>query len=798
MKITPLLKLSLLLVIITGALTGNAQDNVTLSGYLKDTTNGESLIGATVYVQELNKGTSSNVYGFYSLTLPPGNYRVVYSYVGYRTEEKNIALTEDVRLDVELISTSQELAEVVVTSEAPDANVRSTEMSVNKLDIQTIQKIPAFLGEVDVIKSIQLLPGVSTVGEGASGFNVRGGGVGQNLILLDEAPVYNSSHLFGFFSVFNPDAVQDVKLYKGAFPARYGGRIASLLDIRMKEGNNKEFEVNGGIGTVFSRLAVEGPIVRDKASFILAARRSYIDVLARPFVDLLSEGGGLNFYDVTLKTNYRVNENNRLFLSGYLGRDVFRFDARQGFNWGNATATARWNHLFSNRLFSNFTFVYSDYNYELSFGEDDLDSFNWDSSVSNFIFKPDFSYFINSKNELTFGGEAIYYTFEPANAVGVSDGTIIDISLDKKYGLQTALYVGNKQDLNDIFSLEYGLRYSTYSALGPGTIANFNDTIPGLRRTVVSTEAFDSGEVEASYDNWEPRFSFKAQLTDDSSLKGSYSRMSQYVHLISNTTASNPLDVWVPSSNNIQPQIGDQYSLGYFRNFGANQDYEASVEGYLRYTDNQIDYIDGADLLINEFLEGDLLIGKGRAYGAEFFLKKNTGKLNGWISYTLGKTELQTEGINRGNWYPTRFDQRHNLKVSAFYDINERWSVSSNFTFLSGTPTTFPTSRYLTQGILVPYNFNDSRNNVRIPNYHRLDLSVRLEGRTVKRNGQPRRWNNYWVFSLYNVYARRNPFSIYFSQTGGLRSGTDAIDSQATQLSIIGSIVPAISYNFTF
>ena len=785
-----------------------AQQKATLSGHVRDAANGESLIGATVYVREVSNGTVTNVYGFYSLTVPPGEYQVTYSYVGYQPVTKKIPLTKDVRLEVELNSESQELEEIVVTSEGIDANVRSTEMSINKLDIKTIQKVPAFLGEVDVLRSIQLLPGVATVGEGASGFNVRGGGVGQNLILLDEAPVYNSSHLFGFFSVFNPDAVQDVKLYKGAIPAQYGGRISSLLDVRMKEGNNKEFDVSGGIGTVFSRLTVEGPIIKEKASFVVAARRSYIDVLISPFADQIGIGSdfGLYFYDLSLKTNYQINPNNRIFLSGYLGRDNFKFDERQGFNWGNSTATARWNHLFSSKLFSNFTFVFSDYDYELQFGEDDLDSFSWNSSVSNFIFKPQFSYFINSRNELSFGGEAIYYQFEPANAVGIADGSVIDISLDEKFNLETALYLSNKQDISAALSVEYGLRYSWFRYLGPGTVYTYGDAPAGVRRPVLSEETVDRGEPIATYDTFEPRASFKVQLDEQSSIKGSFTRMAQYLHLVSNTTASNPLDVWVPSSNNIEPQVGDQYALGFFRNFGSSAngvaaDYEASLEGYYRDTRNQIDYIDGADLLINEFVEGDLLVGQGRAYGLELYLKKNTGKLNGWISYTLGKTELQVDGINRGAWYPTRFDQRHNLKVAAFYDINERWSVSGNFTYLTGTPATFPTSRFTVQGILIPYNANDSRNNTRIPDYHRLDLSVRLEGRRTRRNGKVRKNEDYWVFSLYNVYARRNPFSIYFSQdeaTGPVRDTSGALRSSATQLSIVGSIIPSISYNFKF
>ena len=775
----------------------HAQDKLTINGYVRDASNGEALIGATVYVKEINNGVVTNVYGFYSITLDPGAYTVNYSYVGYTTQSRNISLTKNQEVNIDLVIESEQLEEVVVTAEREQANMENMEMSTNKLDIRTILKVPTFMGEADVFRSILLLPGVSTVGEGASGFNVRGGSVGQNLVLLDEAPVYNSSHLFGFFSVFNPDAVKDTKLYKGAIPSRYGGRLASLLDVRMKEGNSKKFEANGGIGSLFSRLAVEAPIVKDKSSFIVAARRSYIDVVARPFVPLLKEGGALNFYDLTLKANYTFNRKNKLYASGYFGRDVFLFDANQGFSWGNTTGTLRWNHLFNERLFSNLTFVYSKYDYKLQFGEDDRDSFKWDSSISNFILKPQFTYFINSNNELDFGGEAIYYTFEPANAVGVSNGDVLDVSLDKKYNLETALYLGNRQTINEVLSVEYGLRFSRFQLFGPGKSYQYNDTLPGLRKTPAGFREFGRGEAIADYANWEPRASFRIQSSPVSSVKGSYNRMAQYLHLISNTTASNPLDVWAPSSAMIKPGIGHQFTLGYFRDLGTDRDYEISVEGYYRATENQIDYIDGADLLINEFLEGELLSGKGRAYGVETYFQKKKGRLSGWISYTLGRTELKVGGINRGGWYPTRYDQLHNVKIAAFYDINERWSMSTDFVWVSGTPTTFPTSRFVVQDILIPYNSNGSRNNVRLPAYHRLDVSFRLEGKKVRR-GKERKNTDYWVFSLYNVYARKNPFSIYFSQRDERVPPGTPIGSRAVKLSIIGTVVPSVSYNFRF
>lgn len=786
--------LSVILLSITG-LDLFGQQSFTLSGYVKDLSNGEDLIGATIYVDEISSGTITNVYGFYSITLIAGVYSVEYRYVGYETIKQEINFIENISQDIELSDGGQELQEVVITAEPEDSNVSSVEMSTNNLDIKTIQKIPAFMGEVDVLKSIQMLPGVATIGEGASGFNVRGGSVGQNLVLLDEAPVYNSSHLLGIFSVFNPDAVKDVKLIKGGIPARYGGRIASILDVRMKEGNSKKLAAQGGVGTIFSRLAIEGPLIKDKASFIVAGRRSYIDWLAKPFVSALRDGARLNFYDLTMKMNYNIDENNRVFVSSYFGRDNFKFDKEQGFDWGNQTATVRWNHLFSKKLFSNFTAFYSNYDYKLAFGQTDDDQFDWDSKITTYDFKPEFTYFINPQNEISFGAEVLLYNFQPANAVGVSNGEVQDVSVDRRFGLESAIYLANDQKVSDQISLQYGLRFSHFTYLGaPTTFFTFDDPTPGLRKEVVAEFEADRFESISNYSNLEPRFSMKYQLNGTNSIKASYNRTSQYIHLISSTTASNPLDVWTPSTNNIKPQTGDQYAIGWFRNF-QNNGYEASLEGYYRRTRNQIDYIDGAELLINEALEGDLLSGKGRAYGAEFYLKKNKGRLTGWVSYTLARTELQVDGINQGDWYPTKYDQTHNLKIAAFYEVGGRWTLSSNFTLTSGTPTTFPTSRFEQQGITIPYNAGDSRNNTRIPVYHRLDFSATLQGKEMK-NGKKRKNENYWVFSVYNLYSRRNPFSIYFAQEGDLR--TEPVPTRATQVSIIGNFVPAVSYNFKF
>lgn len=773
-----------------------SQSKNTLSGYLKDSSDGEKLIGATVYVLEAKTGATTNAYGFYSITLPSGSYTLEFSYIGFQKKIQQIELTGNIQLDVELSSEATELQEVTITADDDNARSQNLEMSVSKLDISTIQKMPAFLGEVDIIKSLQSLPGVSTVGEGASGFNVRGGSVGQNLILQDEAPVYNSSHMLGFFSTFNPDAVKDTRLYKGAIPAKYGGRLASILDVRMKDGNNKKYEATGGIGTIFSRLSLEGPIVKEKGSFIVSGRRSYIDILARPFVDILKDGGALNFYDLTTKANYKINDRNHIYLSGYFGRDNFFFDDQQGFSWGNSTATLRWNHLFSDKLFANVSGVFSNYNYRLQFGEDDLDKFRWTSSISNYIFKPELSYFINADNEISFGAEAIYYTFKPADALGVSNGDERRIVLDQKYNLETAVYFNHSIKINSTWSVEYGLRYSDFRYFGPGTAYVYRDTTAGVRKPVEREISYGNGETIAHYNFLEPRFSTKISLTERSSVKASYNRMVQYLHLISNTTASNPLDVWTPSSNNIKPEIGDQVTAGYFHTL--NKMWEFSAEAYLRLTKNQIDYIDGADLLINEFIEGDLLSGKGRAYGLELYLQKKTGKFNGWVSYTLGRTELKVNGINRGEWYAARYDQTHNLKVTGFYDVSKRWSFSANFVLTSGTPTTFPTDYYVQQGVVIPYIGDSSRNNVRLPMFHRLDLSARLEGKEFKRNGKKKRYSSYWVFSVYNVYGRKNPFSIYFSQADERYVPGQQINTKATQLSIIGSMVPSVSYNFKF
>jgi hypothetical protein len=600
-----------------------AQEKYTLSGYLSHSGNGEALIGATMFIVDLGTGSVTNSYGFYSVTLPKGDYHLIFRYVGFSAVERSVSLTEDMRLDIALMPTEELLKEVVVLGKSSVQDILTAQMSISTMDIQTLKRMPAFAGEVDILKGIQFLPGVSTVGEGASGFNVRGGSVGQNLVLLDEAPVYQSSHLFGFFSVFNPDAVKDIKLYKGGIPSRYGGRLSSVLDIYMKEGNSKKYELKGGLGTIFSRLAIEGPIKKDKSSFLIAGRRSYADILARPFVDAVNENTKLYFYDLTAKSNFILNDKNRIFFSGYFGNDIFKFDEFQGFDWGNQTATIRWNHLYGRRLFSNISAIYSNYGYGFQFGENKSDNFDWSSKIQTGNLKADFAYSTGDEGELNFGLDLILYDFLPAKAIIKTKGISSDVSLDRRKGLESSMYFAHDLPVSGKLLVQYGARLSRFQYMG-GTEYTYADTIPGIRKRLVSTRELDTWEPISDYVNLEPRISFRYQLNKSSSLKGSYNRMNQYIHLISNTTVSTPIDIWQPSTNLIKPQQGDQVAIGYFKNLNENK-YEFSLEGYYKWSINQVDYIDGADLFINEFLESVLLFGKGRSYGLELYAKKNSG-----------------------------------------------------------------------------------------------------------------------------------------------------------------------------
>jgi hypothetical protein len=782
-------------------------EKLTVSGYVKDSKNGEGLIGASVFVKELLTGTTTNTYGFYSLTLPKGNYTLVITSVGYRKSIRDVKLTEqNVTLNLEVVEDGQELAEVVVNGKREDDNVKAIEMSVNKVDMKTIKKIPALLGEVDLVRAIQLLPGVSTVGEGATGFNVRGGAVDQNLVLMDEAPVYNSSHLFGFFSIFNPDAVKDVKLIKGGIPAQYGGRASSILDVRMKEGNAKQLEINGGIGFIFSRLSIEAPIIKDKASFIVAARRSYADVLAKPFLTGNNADTQFNFYDLTAKVNYTLNQNNSFFLSGYFGRDVF--GNQFGFNWGNSTLSARWNHVFSSKLFMNATAFYSNYDYLL---DSDLknkrpnNQFRWTSNIENLSLKPDFTYYITPNNTLTFGGQVLTYSFTPGSANASSNGTKIYFGSPAKDAVEYSAYIGNEWRVTPKLSLQYGVRFSKYDYKS-------SEDVYYIRRFVGISDAFTSGydldtkpnnpnEILQTYSNFEPRFNAKLETGENSSIKASYNRMTQYIHLMSNTAASTPLDVWTSSTNNIKPQLTDQVALGYFKNFGDN-DYETSLEVYYKDFQNQIDYADRANLFLNPRFEKDLLFGKGRAYGVELYIKKNKGKLTGWTSYTLARTERQIDGLNKGEWFPNRFDRTHTLNVVAQYELSKKWSFGANFAYISGVPYSLAPRQASVEGQTFGVTDLGVRGNVRIPAYNRLDVSATKKNKKALFG----KGESEWVFSIYNLYNKRNPFSIYTqpidgkpaTDAGTVQETEQAIKSEAVRLSIIGSLIPSVTYNFKF
>jgi len=769
------------------SLSSFSQEKYNLSGYVRDAANGEELISATVSTEDYVVIVTTNVYGFYSLPLLEGTYKIVYSFIGYDDVVKEITLNSNLTINVELRSSSVNIQEAIVEGEAANRNVKDIEMSVNEMDIKTILKLPALLGEADIIRSVQTMPGVTTVGEGATGFNVRGGGIDENLILLDEAPVFNSSHLLGFFSVFNPDAVKNVKLIKGGIPAEYGGRRSSILDVRTKDGNKKEFKGQGGIGSVFSRLTLEGPIKKDKASFIVAGRRSYIDIISRPFVGDDIGDFAFNFYDLTGKVNWRINEKNNFFISAYNGGDKIGFDVLD-FTWGNTTTTARWNHVFNNKIFMNVTGIYSDYKYSFDI-EDGDDAFLWKSRIRNYSGKADFTYFANATNTFKFGVNSIFYDFIPAEAEFRSGGAGNNISLDKKYSLESAIYIQNEQKVTPKLTLQYGLRYSLYQYFGGRDVYTLGEpTVLGTQAPITEVISdFGRWDVVEDYGNLEPRFAANYTLNEKSSVKASYNRMAQYIHLLSNSVAATPIDIWTPVTNNLAPSTTDQVALGYFRNFKENT-YEASAEIYYKSTANVVDYINSADLFFNDALEADLLSGEGRAYGLELYVKKGKGKTTGWISYTLARSERIIEGINNDEWFPNRYDRTHNGNININRQINKRWSYSVGFTFATGTPSTFPTNRVDVQGWILPHNVNNERNAFRIPAYHRLDASLTLDGK----DRPERRWSGQGVLSFYNIYGRRNPYLFFFQQNEA-GNGTEAI-----QFSVIASIIPSLTYNFKF
>ncbi|PRY15021.1 TonB-dependent receptor-like protein [Pontibacter ummariensis] len=762
------------------ALPSLAQEKVTLSGYVKDGSSGEGLIGASVSVQELpGVGVGTNEYGFYSLTLPKGSYTLLYSYLGYVTLSKEVVLAAGQKLDAELSQNATALQEVEISTRKEDENVRSMEMSTLKMQVAEIKGMPALLGEVDIVKAIQMTPGVQTAGEGTSGFYVRGGGVDQNLILLDEAPVYNASHLMGFFSVFNADAIKDVQLYKGGIPAQHGGRLSSLLDIRMKEGNSKKLAVSGGIGTISSRLTVEAPIIEDKSSFILSGRRTYADVFFGLSGDENIKDNQLYFYDLNAKVNYTLNEKNRLFVSGYFGRDMAGSKSFM-MDWGNATATLRWNHLFSDRLFSNTTLIFSDFDYALGSREKESE-FTWKSRIRDYGLKNDYTYFLSPNSQLRFGLQATYHNFMPAEVKPGPESYVNNLKLNSTSALEGALYLSNEHRITDRLTLDYGLRLSSFTNMGPGKVYTYDEAF----ETPIDTLEYGRFEKIKSYGGLEPRLSAKYELNDMSSIKASYNRTLQYLHLVSNSTSSLPFDVWIPSSTYVKPQVADQVAAGYFRNFKDNT-YEGSVEVYYKWMDNQIDYKDYAEIFLNERLETELLTGTGEAYGAEFYLRKQKGLLTGWVSYTLAKTERTVPGINGGKAYPLRYDRRHSGNLVLAYQFSPSISLGASWTYATGGAITMPVGRYEYNGKTYPVY--SERNGYRLPDYHRLDLSATYE----KPKNEFKKYNSSWTLSVYNAYNRKNAFSIYFRESEDDRTRTEAVKTY------LFGIIPSLSYNFNF
>ena len=794
--------LALLLALFGHFFVIHAQERYTLSGTISEASSNETLIGVTVAISELRTGTTTNEYGFYSITLPEGEYQVIVSYLGFQEVVRTINLNQNQKLDFKLEEKAEELAEVVVTDDVEKLDIRKPQMSVTSLSSNTIKQGPVVLGEADVIKSLVLLPGITNAGEASSGFNVRGGAVDQNLILLDEAIIFNSSHLFGFFSVFNPDAIKDVKLFKGGIPARYGGRVSSVLEIFQKEGNSKEFKVNGGIGAVASRLLVEGPIQKDRTAFLIGGRASY----AHLFLPLFDVNSKAYFYDLNTKINHKINENNSVFLSGYFGRDLFNVSERFVNIYGNAVGNLRWNHLFSDKLFSNLSLIYSDYYYGL---ELDFVGFEWNSGIQNFNVKYDLKHYLNDKFQMNYGLNSIYYVFNPGKIVPNSpDSGIVEEQLTKKYANENAVYVDLEHQITENLSMQYGLRVSQFNRFRQDEFFVYQNNNPvefdPFTLTYREAKPIDtispgrSGTLK-SFFNLEPRVSMSYTFKENNSIKASYTRLAQYLHLLSNTSSPTPLDVWTPSGPFVEPQLLDQYAMGYFRNI-KNGAYTLETEVFYKDIQNRIDYIDGANLIANNAIEQVILNGQARAYGLELLLRKNEGQFKGWLAYTLSRSEQRTPGrtlnfdsgrsnletgINFGDWYSTPFDKTHDLSLYGSFELNDKWSFNANFVYQTGQPTNYPIGQFEFEGVSVPYY--GLRNKERLPDYHRLDISAIL----TPRKNKGRKFQSEWVFSIYNAYNRMNAASINF------RENEDTGRNEAVRTSIFG-IVPSVTYNFKF
>lgn len=758
---------------------GLSQEKYTISGTISDSVKGEELINASIRVKGQNVGAISNEYGFYSLTLPKGDYTFIFSSSGYVPKEITLSLNQNQIVNFQLVSTSfktQELDEVKVTVIKQDENITNSIMGVERLDPNEIAKIPVLMGEKDIVKTMQLLPGVKSAGEGNAGFYVRGGGSDQNLILLDEAPVYNASHLLGFFSTFNSDAIKDAVLYKGNQPANYGGRLSSVLDIKMNEGNNKRFNVGGGVGIISSRLNVEGPIVKDKASFLISARRTYIDMFLKASEQF--KENQLYFYDLNAKVNYRINQKNRVFLSGYFGRDKLGLGDMFGINWGNATGTIRWNRIINEKLFSNTSVIYSSYDYLIGIKSDDVE-FDIKSSIKDINIKQEFQYYLNTRNKMRFGLNAIQHNIIPGQIDANPESGINPMKLTSNKSIEAAAFLANEWSISEKFNLNYGIRVSSFSLLGNGK----NTYSYNSEGDVIDTTVYTNNKFIKTYPILEPRVSFSYIYSKSASIKAAYARNAQYIHLVSNTTTASPTDLWIPSSLNTKPEISDQFSIGWFKNFKENK-YEFNVETYYKSMQNQIDYRNGANLQANELIEGELLYGIGRAYGLELILKKKQGKFTGWLAYTISRSEKKISGISNNEWYVAKQDRTHDISVVGIYDITPKLSVSALFVFYTGNAVTFPSGKYMIDGST--YFLYTERNGYRMPDYHRLDLGVTWLRKDTEK------FESSWNFSVYNLYGRENAYSIAFRQNEDDPNKTEAVQTSLFRW------VPSITYNFKF
>ena len=786
----------LLLVLFSFYTLFSFSQNFTISGYIQEESNGENLIGVSVYDKSSNKGTSSNQYGFYSLTLPKGNYNIVFSFIGLQTESIEVNLNKNQRINISLKENSTQIQEIKISEERLDGNIEKSNMSQVKLKIQNVKSIPAILGEIDVLKAAQLLPGISNGGEGNSGLYVRGGGPDQNLVLLDEAVVYNAAHLFGFFSVFNADAIKDMNIIKGGMPAEYGGRLSSVIDISMKDGNNKKFQADGGIGLLSSRLTLQGPLEKNKSSFIVSGRRTYIDVLTKPFLNRNNKetgepnpfsGSGYYFYDLTTKINYKISDKDRIYLSGYFGRDVFNFsDNESGFGieipWGNSTTSLRWNHLFNDKLFMNTSLIFTDYRFEFNIAQSDFELRIF-SGINDWNSKTDFLYIPNQKHKIKFGSNFTYHIFTPGNATGRSgEVEFIPDEIFKQYSNEAALYLSDDFEINDVLKLNIGLRYSSFQHSGD-----------------INPISFLTNEIQLDTNNHyrhiEPRFSMRYKLNPTSSIKASYSENYQYIHLASTGSVSLPTDLWVPSTNLVKPKFSKQIASGYFKNFKEDM-YETSVELYYKEMENLIEYKEGIlpEDNTNSSSDNSFTFGNGDSYGVELFAKKNTGKLTGWVGYTLSKTTRYFDEINDGDPYPAKYDRRHDLSITSTYKLSDSWELSGVFVYATGNAITLPSERYIINGNV--YTEYTSRNGYRMMPYHRLDFGATYTPKKEKK------FKSSWNFSIYNLYNRKNPYFIYLGLENSIEGENGTIQNgnlipKAYQVSIF-PILPSITWNFNF